>query len=81
MKRKINKRASRKDNMTKHRVIIIETNTWSTEVEAETKEQAVKEAEKIHVGDTDINGGRMAHTFEHYTDEGNKLDFKCYELI
>jgi len=74
--KRASERASRKDNMTKHKVIIIETNTWSTEVEAETKEQAIKLAEKIHVGDTDINGGRMAYTFEHYTDEGNKLDFK-----
>tara|TARA_R100000773_G_C4155917_1_gene75892 strand:+ start:380 stop:601 length:222 start_codon:yes stop_codon:yes gene_type:complete len=66
--------------MKKHKITIIETNTWSTEIEAKTKEQAIKKAEKIHVGDTDINGGRMAYTFENYTDEGSRLDFKCEDI-
>ena len=66
--------------MKKHKITIIETNTWSTEIDAETREQAIKEAEKIHVGDTDINGGRMAYTFENYTDEGNRLDFECEDI-
>ena len=66
--------------MKKHKITIIETNTWSTEIDAETREQAIKEAEKIHVGDTDINGGRMAYTFENYTDEGNRLDFECGDI-
>ena len=51
------------------KVIMIETNKWSVEVKAKTKKQAIEKAQKMHT--------KNNLTFEHYLDEGNRLDFEC----
>jgi len=62
--------------MTKHKVEIIETTIWTTEVEAKSKKDAIEKAENIHMNGTTEGGGRDAMTFEHYTEEDYKVVFK-----
>ena len=64
------------DNMKKHKIEIIETTIWTTEVEAKSKKDAVEKAEDIHINGTIKGGGRDAMTFEHYTEEDYKVVFK-----
>ena len=64
------------EEMTKHKVEIIETTIWTTEVEAKSKKDAIEKAEDIHMNGTTKGGGRDAMTFEHYTEEDYKVVFK-----
>ena len=68
------------DVMKKYKVIITETNVWSTEVKAKNKKDAVEKAENVHSNGTMKGGGRDAYTFENYLDEGNRLDFQCEDI-
>ena len=62
--------------MKKHKIEIIETTIWTTEVEAKSKEDAIKKAENIHMNGTKEGCGRDAMTFEHNTEEDYKVVFK-----
>tara|TARA_R110002020_G_scaffold397839_1_gene607906 strand:- start:650 stop:847 length:198 start_codon:yes stop_codon:yes gene_type:complete len=55
--------------MKKYKVNIIETNVWSTEVEANSNAEAVNKAQDSHA--------QEGMTFEFYDDESNGLDFEC----
>jgi|TARA_R100001530_G_scaffold73811_1_gene52011 hypothetical protein len=54
----------------KYRITIIETNVWSTDVDANNKYEAINKAENNHA---------KKPTFEFYNDESSKLDFECKE--
>jgi len=72
--------SERKEQMKKYKVMITETNVWSTEVKAKNKKDAVKKAEDVHSNGTMKGGGRDAYTFENYLDEDNRLDFQCEDI-